>query len=158
MFAPQILEIPEGVASTTDEDQRFSFLVFGDFKGFERAQGKDKIKGTVGLDLLGVIADHQYHIRYDTVYVRQLSGSLRANDRGWDTPWVGLDTSGIDRRILLVTVLLLPVTASAVLDYQFLHRMHGLLISGAANVWTRRCASTAGVLALLASVFLAVLS
>jgi hypothetical protein len=32
---------------------------------------------------------------YFFVYLRQLSGRLRANDPGWDTPRVGRDTSGI---------------------------------------------------------------
>jgi hypothetical protein len=137
-------------ASTADEDQRFRFLVFGDFKGFETAEGEDKIKGTVGPGFVGRNCGPS--IPRKVRYCRQLSGRLRANDPGWDTPWVGMNTSGIGRGILLGTVLLLPVTGSAVLDY------HNVCTECTACSYLARCASTARVLALLASVFPVVLS
>jgi hypothetical protein len=52
---------------------------------------------------------------YFVVYLRQLSGKLRADDPGWDVPWVGMDTSGLGQIILFVSLIALPVAAMALL-------------------------------------------
>jgi len=52
---------------------------------------------------------------YFFIYLRQLSGKLRADDPGWDVPWVGMDTSALGQTILFASLMALPIAAMAVL-------------------------------------------
>ncbi len=95
---------------------------------------------------------------YFALYLRQLSGKLRADDPGWDTPWVGMDTSKVGQTILFVTVVLLPVSALFLLDCQVLRGPHGSPILDGSDVWIRRSVYSACILALPFACLLAILS
>jgi hypothetical protein len=43
------------------------------------------------------------------VYLRKLSGSLKADDPGWDVPWIGMDSSALPRIIFFLSTVLFPV-------------------------------------------------
>lgn len=55
---------------------------------------------------------------YFLIYLRQLRGKLRADDLGWDVPWIGMDESAIGRVALFCTVVLLPCLAVGLLGWQ----------------------------------------
>jgi hypothetical protein len=55
---------------------------------------------------------------YFFTYLRQLSGKLRADDPGWDVPWIGMDTARLSQVILFVSLVALPIGAIAVLGGQ----------------------------------------
>jgi hypothetical protein len=58
---------------------------------------------------------------YFFAYVRQLSEKLRANDPGWDVPWIGTDTSRLGKTLLFCSLLVLPSSAVAALGFRALH-------------------------------------
>jgi hypothetical protein len=94
---------------------------------------------------------------YFFIYLRQLSGKLRADDPGWDVPWIGMDTSRLGRIILLISLVLLPISAMALLDFQAVHGKQGLLFTGL-SVWVQRSRYAALAVALIASICLGILS
>lgn len=52
---------------------------------------------------------------YFLIYLRQLLGKLEVGDAGWDVPWMGMDQSLLARLVFFATVVLLPLTAIALL-------------------------------------------
>jgi len=52
---------------------------------------------------------------YFVVYLKQLSGRLKADDLGWDVPWMGMDSSGLTKGIFFVTTALFPPISLIVL-------------------------------------------
>jgi hypothetical protein len=52
---------------------------------------------------------------YFFVYLKQLSGTLRPNDPGWDVPWLGMNTSFLARVVFFVSTVLLPLFALSAL-------------------------------------------
>jgi hypothetical protein len=91
---------------------------------------------------------------YFLVYLRQLSGKLNADDPGWDVPWVGMDTTFVSQMIMFATVILLPIVAVALLDYQTLKAKQ--LLSD--TIWLRRTEYTGLVTALVTSICFGILS
>jgi hypothetical protein len=53
---------------------------------------------------------------YLLIFLKQLSGKLRSDDPGWDVPWVGMDMSRFAKSVFLVTLVILPITAVALLN------------------------------------------
>lgn len=60
---------------------------------------------------------------YFFVYLRQLSGKLKADDPGWDTPWIGMDSSHVSKAILYASFVLLPCVTSIALGCQAARRL-----------------------------------
>jgi hypothetical protein len=96
---------------------------------------------------------------YFFVYLRQLSGKLRADDAGWDVPWVGMDTSALSRAMLVSTLVFLPPTAMALLGSQafVVWRKTPLPLDGW-HRWSLGSEPYAFALGLIASFFLGVFS
>jgi hypothetical protein len=55
---------------------------------------------------------------YFLTYLRQLSGKLRADDAGWDVPWIGMKQSALAVCIFFVSLIVLPLLAVALLARQ----------------------------------------
>jgi hypothetical protein len=52
---------------------------------------------------------------YFLLYLRQLHGRLKADDAGWDVPWIGMNQSRAARCLLFATVVILPAAAIGLL-------------------------------------------
>jgi hypothetical protein len=52
---------------------------------------------------------------YLFVYLRQLSGKLRADDPGWDVPWICTNPSGLAQTMSFFSISVLPATATFLL-------------------------------------------
>jgi hypothetical protein len=52
---------------------------------------------------------------YFLTYLRQLSGKLRAEDPGWDVPWIAMDQSSVAQSLFFFTLIPLPLAALALL-------------------------------------------
>jgi hypothetical protein len=94
---------------------------------------------------------------YFFIYLRQLSGKLRADDPGWDVPWAGMDMSHVGQAVMIFTLIVLPISAVALLDFQAV-RGKLLFSNGPYDFWMPSLAYTGLVLALGASGFLGILS
>jgi hypothetical protein len=55
---------------------------------------------------------------YFFIYLRQVAGKLRPDDPGWDVPWVSMDTSRLSKTVVFVSLVVLPVAATALLGVQ----------------------------------------
>jgi hypothetical protein len=75
---------------------------------------------------------------YFVTYLQLLSGKLRADDAGWDVPWIGMDQSTLGKQIFFFTVMLLPCIAVSLLGGRSVWRLtkdfrepvHGVLERG----------------------------
>jgi hypothetical protein len=56
---------------------------------------------------------------YLLIYLRRLYGKLRADDPGWDVPWVGMDSSLVSKIVLFISLIVFPVLASTALAVRF---------------------------------------
>jgi hypothetical protein len=96
---------------------------------------------------------------YFLLYLRQLSGQLRADDPGWDVPWVGMNTSRLGQTILFASLIVLPIAAMALLGGQaFLVWRKTALPDGWWHRLLYRSESFALGIALIASICLGILS
>ena len=55
---------------------------------------------------------------YLFVYLRQLFGSLRPDDPGWDVPWIGMSQSRIGQLLFFSSLVVFPIAAAARLAWQ----------------------------------------
>jgi hypothetical protein len=55
---------------------------------------------------------------YIFIYLRQLTGKLKASDPGWDVPWIGMDQWWVARVSLFSTLVLMPCIAVVLLGCQ----------------------------------------
>jgi hypothetical protein len=95
---------------------------------------------------------------YLFIYLGHLSARLRSDDSGWDVPWVGMDTSRLGQVILFSSLVVLPISAMALLDLQVIRDKHGLLFAGTSNVWVQRLECLGLAVALVGSICLGILS
>jgi hypothetical protein len=55
-------------------------------------------------------------------YLKQLAGKLKAEDAGWDVPWIGTNDTALAKIIFFVTLVVMPSVALAVLGrFSFVH-------------------------------------
>jgi hypothetical protein len=56
---------------------------------------------------------------YLLIYLRRLYGKLKADDPGWDVPWVGMDSSLVSKSVIFISFIVFPLLASAALAVRF---------------------------------------
>jgi hypothetical protein len=87
------------------------------------------------------------------LYLRRLSGELNADAPGWEVPWIGMDSSGLSKTILYVTVVILPCLATILLAWQT-----GIRISGSSwAAWKWHWTAQAKAALLIAPIILSLL-
>jgi hypothetical protein len=60
---------------------------------------------------------------YLVMYLRRLSHRLGRDDPGWDVPWMALDQSPLARGMLFFSMVLAPISASALIVYETASRL-----------------------------------
>jgi hypothetical protein len=60
---------------------------------------------------------------YFLVYLRQLVGKLKADDAGWDVPWIAMSFSGLSKSLFFMSSVVLPFAASILLAWQATFRV-----------------------------------
>jgi hypothetical protein len=123
------LRLPEGLADYTFYDLR----QIADLNGVENLDkleeilSKSDVSESPSFEAFGVkfpadlatvagIAVMLSMQLYFFVYLRKFSGSLKADDPGWDVPWIGMDSSTLAAGLFFTTVLIIPASALIILS------------------------------------------